>query len=316
MGRTMARCSGCGHWFVADEMVGTISRKRGGRVEKMCRACAERNMWYHTQNNKVMGTAKKNGVLCGIEFESSFSDDYARNTIFEYGFIATHDSSLESDGFGARYGRDENTCEYVSAIMQGLNRPSKFALTCEHLMNSGHLKINESCGTHFHVSINSMKDVNGSNSGRNSYMDMVRRFYHSLFIPLTEEMARDRNKTERVFGRYFTDHYDEYGCYIRGYAPKINTSTDEHSRYNFINVTANNNIEFRLNKFVNAKQYQNLMKMEVKMVQTIITNFCEHFMDSDFDRTRYENYTAYRRHKAQVTAKKLVKIYNEFAENI
>ena len=305
MCRTMARCTRCGREFLVETMVGTISRKRGNRVEYMCNTCAKQNERYHAINAKILGTAKKNMVLCGIEFESSFSNEYARNTIFEYGFIPTHDASLNSDEYSSRYGYDGSTCEYVSALMKGLNRASKFCLTCDYLISEGHLKVNSSCGTHFHVSINSMKDENGSNTGRNSYMDMVRRFYHSLFIPLAEEMSRDTEKCTKVFGRTF-NHYAE--------KPYENCNTN--NRYLFINVKADNNIEFRLNRFVSGKQYQNLMKMEVKMVQAIVTNFCEHFMDTDFDRTRYEKRTDYRKHKAEVTAKKLVKIYNEFAENI
>lgn len=307
MCRPTAKCSSCGRIFDVVGMKGTVSRKRGNRVEYMCTECAERNARYHATNEKVLGTAKKNAVFCGIEFESSFSDDYARNAIFEYGFIATHDSSLDSDGYENRYGYyDGNTCEYVSALMKGLNRASKFALTCDYLMNSGHLKVNDSCGTHFHVSINSMKDAGGNNTGYNSYMNMIRRFYHSLFIPLSDAIASDSEKARKVFGRTFT-----------GYAKQVDRySQPESNRYLFINVLANNNIEFRLNRFTSGKQYQNLMKMEVKMVQTIVTNFCEHFMDDDWDRTRYEKRTHYRKHKAEVTAQKLVKIYNEFAENI
>lgn len=305
MCRPTAKCPNCNRVFDVTSMVRTHSRKRGERPILMCRDCAERNERYHAINAKILGTAKKNAVFCGIEFESSFSDEFARATIFEYGFIPTHDASLNSDEYSSRYGYDGSTCEYVSALMKGLNRASKFCLTCDYLIENGHLKVNSSCGTHFHVSINSMKDENGSNTGRNSYMDMIRRFYHSLFIPLAEEMARDTEKCKKVFGRTF-NHYAE--------RPYENCSTN--NRYLFINVKADNNIEFRLNRFTSGKQYQNLMKMEVKMVQTIVTNFCEHFMDTDFDRTRYEKRTDYRKHKAEVTAKKLVKIYNEFAENI
>lgn len=303
MCRTMATCVGCGNDFFVDEMVATVSRKRGNRVIHMCHECNARNQRYHAINEAILGTVKKNGVLCGIEMETSFSDLYARNAMFEYDFIATHDSSLRSEGDGQRYGWDGNTCEYVSPLMNGLNKASKFALTCQHLIDNGHMSVNNSCGTHFHVSINSMKDANGNNTGRNSYMDMIRRFYHSLFIPLTEAMLSDMETTHRVFGRGF-------GGYCRAIDRNASPEVD---RYLWINVKANNNIEFRLNKFVNGKQYQNLMKMEVEMVQCIVKNFCEHFMDDDFDRSRYEKRTHYRKHKADVTANKLVKIYKKYS---
>ena len=75
---------------------------------------------------------------------------------------------------------------------------------------------------------------------------------------------------------------------------------------------ADSNIEFRLNKFVSAEQYQKLMHMEVEMTQCIVKNFCEHFDDTPKDSRRYPTKTAYRKHKADVTANKLIKIFREY----
>lgn len=301
MARIYATCSRCGNDFLVTDMVGTTSAKRGGRVEYMCRRCATQNESYHTSNTKVLGTAKVNQVRVGIEFESSYSNDYARNVMFEYGFIPTHDASLSSDSGERRYGWDGTTCEYVSGIMQGLNRASKFCLSTDKLIQDGSLKVNSSCGTHFHVSINNMEDERGNKT----YMGYIRRFYHSLFIPLCEEMKAHPEATKELFGRYFTSYAK---------AISLSTTQESHSdRYYFINCLANNNIEFRLNKFVSGAQYQNLMKMEVEMTKAIVNNFCEHFMDTEWDRNRYEKRTHYRKHKAQVAAQKLVKIFRKYA---
>lgn len=301
MARKYATCSRCHREFLVETMVGTTSAKRGGQPEYMCAHCATQNESYHTSNNVIQGTLKKNQVEDGIEFETAFTDEYARNVMFEYGFIPTHDASLRSSGTGRRYGWDGNTCEYVSGIMQGLNRASKFALSCDKLIADGHMSLNASCGTHFHVSIDSMKDVHGNKT----YMGYIRRFYNSLFVPLCEEMKAHPEATEALFGRYFT-----------GYAKEINMYTTQkyhEDRYYFINCMADTNIEFRLNKFVSGKQYQALMKMEVEMVKAIVANFCEHFMDTEWDKRRYEKRTAYRKHKADVTAQKLVKIFRKYA---
>ena len=182
-----------------------------------------------------------------------------------------------------------------------MNISSKMWATLESLQQDGHIQLNSSCGTHFHVSVDSMKDSNGNQT----YMGYIQRFYHSLFTPLATAMRENPEKTEALFGRFFT-----------GYAKDINEYTDATNRYNFINVTNNSNVEFRLNKFVSAKQAQTLTKMEVEMVKCIVTNFCEHFMDTEWDRRRYEKRTAYRKHKANVTAKKLVKLFHKFAEQI
>ena len=285
-----AKCTCCNAIHPVSEMIKTAMPKRGNANAYYCQAC-NRNRWYHTSNNEIQGKAKANGVYIGIELETSYTNENARNQLFEYGMIPTNDCSLD----GAR------TCEYVSGIMQGLNIASKLAVSIETLMNNSELQINDSCGTHFHVSINAMKNEHGEQV----YMGYIKRFYHSLFVPLANAMQENSTATKKLFGRYF-GHY----CL------NINEHSNVNNRYNFINVTNDSNIEFRLNKYQNAKQFQNLMKMEVEMVQAIVTNFCEHFNDTEIDSRRYENMTAYRKHKASVTAQKLVKIFRKYADKI
>lgn len=291
MARNYATCTCCNRSFPVVTMTGTAMPNRGGNVAYMCDDCATRNRYYHTSNTEMQGVAKVNKVYVGTELEIAYHDDFARNVLFEYGCIPTNDSSLR----GAR------TCEFVTGIQQGLNISSKMWVTLETLQQGGHVQINDTCGTHFHVSIDSMKDVHG----QQTYMGYIQRFYHSLFIPLADAMRENPEKTRKLFGRFFT-----------GYARDIDNSTDPNSRYNFINVTNNSNIEFRLNRFVTAKQAQTVTKMEVEMVKCIVTNFCEHFMDTEWDTRRYEKRTAYRKHKAQVTANKLVKLFHKFADSL
>lgn len=291
MSRNYAVCTCCNNPYPVNSMVGTAMPNRGNRVAYMCRDCATHNRYYHTSNTQIQGVAKKNNVGCGHELELAYHDDFARNVLFEYGCIPTNDSSL----------RGSRTCEFVTGIQQGLNISSKMWATLETLQQGGHIQINESCGTHFHVSVDSMRDKNG----QQTYMGYIQRFYHSLFIPLANAMRNNPEKTERLFGRVFT-----------GYARDINEYSEPSNRYNFINVTNNSNIEFRLNRFVSAKQAQTVTKMEVEMVKCIVANFCEHFMDTEWDTRRYEKRTAYRKHKAEVTANKLVKLFHKFADSL
>ena len=128
-------------------------------------------------------------------------------------------------------------------------------------------------------------------------------------------MNADWNKQEKLFGRTFNN-----------YAKHITRNSEVTSytaRYNFINVTNNNRIEYRLNKFKNAKQYQTLIKFEAEVTKAIVKNFCEHFNDTDIDINRYYkkinnqkviSMTAYRKHKAEVTAKKIVKLYEKYTD--
>lgn len=291
MARQTAKCTCCNRDFFVVDMVGTAMPNRGGRVAYMCRDCAQRNRYYHTSNTELQGKAKQNNVRVGHEIEVAYNDDYARNILFEYGCIPTNDSSLHGN----------RTCEFVTGIQQGLNISSKMWVTLESLVQGGHIQINDSCGTHFHISINNMEDGNG----RQVYMDYIRRFYHSLFVPLAKEMANNPEKTRKLFGRNFT-----------GYATNINENSSANSRYNFVNVTNNSNIEFRLNRFTTAKQAQELTKMEVEMVKAIVTNFCEHFNDTPNDARRYPTKTSYRKHKAQVAGQKLVKLFHKYADRV
>lgn len=297
-----AKCTRCGATHTVDNMVQTTSPKRGERKAYICLRCATTNEHYHASNNVLQGTRKVNQVGIGIEFETSYSDEKARNQMFEYGFIPTHDCSLNSEGSGSRYGWDGNACEYVSGIMQGLNKASKFCVTAEKLMQGEHMKVNASCGTHLHVSINSMKDEHGNKT----YIGYIQRFYNSLFTPLCEAMKSNPEKTIALFGRYFDNHYTR----------SIDMGSYADDRYNFINVLNNSNIEYRICRFNNAKQYQECMRFCVKATQTIVANFCEHFNDEPKDARRYPNKTAYRKHKADMTAKKLVKYFFESVEKL
>ena len=291
MRTTTAKCTNCGRTYLTSEMIATEMPNRGGAKAYMCLHCANHNNGYHTTNNKNRGTNKANNVKVGHEYEVSNNDAYARNIMFEFGMIPTNDCSLHG----------MNTCEFVTGIQKGLNIASKMVVTIEKLINEGHLEINDSCGTHFHVSVNDMKNDNGEQV----YMSYIKRFYHSLFIPLSNAMQNEPEKTKALFGRYFTSYANPItnGCYV-------------DDRYLFINVTNDSNIEFRLNKFKNAKQMQALMKMEVEMVKCIITNFCEHFNDTEIDTRRYNNMREYRLHKAQVTANKLVKLFEKYSNQI
>lgn len=310
-----ANCTRCGLLFDVRSMIPCVSAKRGGNPKYVCERCDRTNERYHVQNNAIVGKDYKHEICTGCEIEASDSDAIARNAFFEYHCIATHDGSLRSDSFGNRYesvyGSDGTTAEYVTPIMNGLPTASKLALTMQRLVDGGHLKMNSSCGTHFHVSVNNMKDADGNAV----YMSYIRRFYNSLFMPLTVHLANHPEDTEKVFGRYF----GQYRHQITWTA----TQEDHDDRYYYINCMADNNIEFRLNKFVNAKQYQALMKMCIEMTECIVKNFCEHFNDENINVKLYNRIdrngnkvaskTAYRKHKADVTADKLVKIFQKYA---
>ena len=316
-----ASCQCCGRKFDVRYMFGTPSRKRNMGAIYQCERCHDENLSYGTTNDEVKGKngGYKHGLRFGPEVELSFSNAYARGLLFEYGCIPTHDGSLNPDERNFRYGYDHSACEYVSPIFEGKPTISKLCLTLEHLRVGGYIVANDSCGTHLHVSMFNMRNKNGEQV----YMSYIRRFYHSLFVPLCKYMETRPEDVRNVFGRPFNPDY----------ADRIDWGCNVADRYNFINVMNDSNIEFRLCKFDNGKQYQNLVHMCGEMVQCIVTNFCEHFdvdiakvdakryykVNSDGEPMRLANgnripsKTAYRKHKAEVTANKLIKIFQKYA---
>lgn len=276
----MAKCNCDGCSRVGTHRI-SVDR-RGGRNAYLCDYHFRYNNPYGTGNNIVTGTIKQNGVYIGAEFELAEADLKGRMEFTAMGTQPTNDSSL----CGA------STVEFVFPTMRGLNKLSKDARSIEKLMAGGHIGMNDSCGTHLHVSTQGTRSENG--------MDYVRRFYNSLFVPLTEAMQANPEATERLFGRYFT-----------GYAPAIDMSTPcraghNGTRYAWVNCTNSNRIEYRLVKFQNAEQYIKVVKLCIEMTKCIDKNFIEHFNDTPKDSNRYPTQTAYRKHKAQMTAQKLV----------
>lgn len=269
------QCAGCNN-------LGTVKvelARRGNRNAYMCEYHARREESYSTENNNRKGTVKKNGFTFSQELETSRSTEKARVELLASGYLPTSDCTVD--------------VEYKSSITHGLNSLSKHCVTIEKLMQAGELEIDSTCGTHLHV---------GHSEYINSVtMDYVRRFYHSLFIPLCEAMQAEPEKTETLFGRGLT-----------GWAQPINEYTPAQEHKNFINTQHTYTLEFRACKFKNANQYMHVTMFCKDITATVINNFIKHFNDTDIDSTRYANMRQYRKHKADVTAKKLVKLFEKY----
>lgn len=267
--------------------------RRGNRYGYLCDRHFERNDCYGTGNSAIVGKVKQNGIMIGREFELSFADDKARHELAAMSAVPTNDSSLHDHEWRHR------EVEFVFPTERGLNKMSKDAVSIERLFAEGHAEANDSCGTHLHVSTEGTRN----NIDRDHGMEAVRRFYNSLFVPVTEVMKRNPEATKALFGRFFTH-----------YAPEITMTTPcraghNETRYAWVNCTNSNRIEYRLVKFQNAKQYTTVVKACVEMTKAIDTNFLAHFNDTEIDSTRYDSIKAYRKHKAEVTANKIIKIF-------
>ena len=171
-------------------------------------------------------------------------------------------------------------------------------------MSHGNLRIGLNCGTHFHV-------------GHRSYinpttMRYLRRFNGSLFVPLSNAIMADPEKSARFFGR----RPNNWACPITFADPSGDYEGYRMEHSAMINLQHDYTIEFRQPKFRNAKQYMAVVHFATDATECIIENFIKHFNDVPTDTRRYPNKTAYRKHKAEVTANKLVKLYEKYTANV
>ena len=271
-------CKGCTN----DATVKIPLDRRGGRNSYLCDFHATRMESYYYENDTKKGVEKKSQATFGCEFETSYSDEKARAEFIANGYIPTSDCTVN--------------VEYKSPIMIGLNSFSKQCKTFENLINNGHLRVGSECGTHFHYG--NIEWITPDT------MQYIRRFYHSLFIPLCEIMQEHRNDNIRLWGRDFGR-----------WASEINEYSNATEHTNFINVQHDHTLEFRICKFKSARQMALAAKTVKAMGDCIITNFVQHFND-EYDTRIYANITKYRKHKASVTAQKLVKIYLKAIDEI
>lgn len=279
-------CDGC----TAEGLVAVPIAKRGGRNGFMCHFHAYRELGYHHESTAHYGKRKKHGFTFAPEMETAETNAKARAELLDFGFLPTSDATVD--------------VEYKSPIFEGLNALSKQCVSFEKLMINGDMVIDSTCGTHFHVG--HVEHINPDT------MRYLRRFNGSLFAPLSEAIMADPEKSARFFGRLPNSwaepvtHADPSGNYD-GWRMK-------HSA--MFNLQHDYTIEFRQAKFVNAKQYMEVAKFARDCTNAIIENFIKHFNDTEWDTNRYPKRTDYRKHKAQVAANKMVKLYEKYTANI
>lgn len=284
----MAKC--LTHLCPNEGVIAVPIAKRGGRLGYLCPRCAERERGYSEENNIRYGERKKNGFTFSMEMETSSSTVKARAELLDFGFIPTSDVTVD--------------VEYKSPIYEGLNAVSKQCVSIDKLLASGDMRIGSECGTHFHVG--HVDYINGAT------MRYLRRFNNSLFTPLSEAIMADPEKSARFFGR----RPNSWAEPVTMHDPSGDVAGHYMKHSAMFNLQHDYTVEFRQAKFVGAGQYMNVAKFAKDVVNALIENFIKHFDDTDFDRRRYPTRTAYRKHKAQVTANKLVKLYEKYTANL
>lgn len=292
MSRIRCMCNGCTNEGVVSVTIpafGNGNSSTSNGYGFMCHRHAYEKLPYSTKNNYRRGTRKWHENTFSIELETGRSSLKARGELLHLSFLPTADSTVD--------------VEYKSPIYEGLNTINKQCESIEKLIADRQLVVDSRCGTHLHV---------GHASKINEKtMRYVRRFNNSLFVPLSEAIMADTEKSARFFGRA-----------PNGWAQPV-TWSDTSGNYSgsqmkhsaMFNLQHDYTIEFRQAKFVNAKQYMAVVHFGQDVVNCIVKNFIEHFNDTPKDTTRYPTKQAYRKHKADVTANKLVRLYEKYTAN-
>lgn len=191
-------------------------------------------LYYHSNAGRgveVIGTNKSTTLAhttIGVELESSLYNA----SIEEYTSFRAMIETLT-------FCRMESDCtvsgELPTQPMEGLARISKILQSLE-IHNQIEILSHNSCGAHIHCNCN---DIN-----------YVRRYYHSIFIPLNNYIEALSN-TERV---------EVFGSDFRNWARPIDENTDPERHENIFNTQHSHTLEFRLPRIIGYKQYMDVLK--------------------------------------------------------
>lgn len=241
-----------GHCIVCNDIVEKGEGKRVLIPSRGIRMVCRRHMndynlrGYCDEDYTERGTMKTTPLAsttigCEIEYNNEVANISALRTFLEgCGFIITSDCTVYSEAKSPIY----TGLGSISKVLQSIEREG--FLPCV---------MSEGVGAHIHVQCNDI--------------GYVRRYYHSIFLPLADYIRGVENK-EEVFGSNYRD-----------YAQDIYFNCNAMYHSNLFNVEHNHTIEFRLPKIRGYKQYLHLVKFWRE-----IGCYINHF---DFDKNNVDN---------------------------
>lgn len=257
-------------------------RRRGGNNAYVCEYHKNALESYFKKNNNFQGKQKKHGDTIGIEFETDYASLQGRIEMLLQGFIPTSDGSIRGP-------------EFKSCIMYGTSTIKAFLPSIDDMIASGDIGLDfDANGTHLHIG-----NIYHLNSRTMSY---IRRFYHSLFVPLSDAMKNNPVRVKRIYGRNFTY-----------YASSISSSSDAREHTNFINTQHEKTLEFRLCQYHDAAQYGYCIDFNRKLADIVFNTFCVKVEEMGLieDAILTEEQKRELKQTAQKTAEKLVKEFNK-----
>lgn len=279
---TMPKCSCMGCRNIGKYAYGV--RRRGMNNAYLCEYHKTGLESYFTENRMFWGKPKTHGLTFGIEFETDYSSEYGRLEMMLEGFLPTSDASI-------------NGPEFKSPIFYGTNAIMAFLPTIDELIESDNIRINfAENGTHTHVGhVSLLNDLT---------MSYIRRFYHSLFLPLSKALEDNPAKTTEIFGRYFTY-----------YADKVYERSNAENHCNFINVQHDKTLEWRLVQYHDAKQYSAALTFCRKASAIVFEDFCAYVIEKGYysGQTLSSEQITDMKRVANKTGKKLVKLWEKIS---
>lgn len=220
---------------------GFAVRRRGNNNAFLCEFHTRSLQSYFDENELRLGTIKANRLTYSIELETMRPTFQARLELCIAGFLPTSDSTVDA--------------EFKSPIYEGANALKAYLPSIQWMCENGLITIDDECGTHFHV---------GHHDYINRrFMSYIRRFYHSLFVPLSNVLSANPEKATEIFGR-------EFGYW----SAAINERSNALEHTNFINVQHDNTLEFRRMFFANAAQYSRGIDFCREVTEKVVNTFC------------------------------------------
>ena len=243
---------------------------------------------YSTENSeKVNKITKTNNCTISIELEVPdlarcyTSEESLQWLTNEAKFLKTPDGSV--------------WYEFKSPIYNNLLGLSKVLSNFEKLNKLSSWNESNDYGTHLNI---------GNEAFTEDNLLIIRRFYHSLFVPYSDYLLSHPEKTTALHGRNFT-YYAQALTYDSSVPYHFGGNYTEDCHCNFINIQHSTHIEFRLCKLMTARQYMMVARMYQEIIQKAI---CDYFL------ARYdEAMTAEKKRQlASKASEKMIKIFEKY----
>jgi hypothetical protein len=287
-------CTICNAIIQKNEGLKIYNKNRYGYI---CSACKAKNQgkilnnnqildfgWaggYSTENTQIINnTTKTNQCTISIELEvPSRAVQYQSEDNFKWlvnqGFFSTRDVTVWR--------------EFKSPIYNNLLGLSKTLNHFEKLNKLNFWNNDNSYGTHCNI---------GNTIINTDTINILKRFYHSLFIDYSNYLKHNANKCKELYGRS-----------LGGWADAINLYTNPETHENFINLQHDTHIEFRINKLISARQYLLATRLNQDIVQKVI---CDYFLNNFSE----NNPSRINREYAKKASQKMIKLFNKYYDKL